>query len=407
MSRRETEYGALGRQAIFISFALLSMALFLVGASHPAQSQTYKVIYSFTGQGSDGSSPYGGPVLDSKGNLFGTTYTGGIYGSGSVYRLSPSGSSWTYSSLYSFKAGTDGVGPGFGSLAIGPGDVLFGTTEGGGYFGTDFEIYPSPGREIQIHQFGKGMDGAQPIGGVVLDAAGNFYGTTSLGGAYGNGTVYEEKRSGHTWNESVIYSFTGGNDGTNPPSTVTVDALGNLYGTTSLGGADGYGVVYKLSPHGSSWEQSVLYTFQGLNDGQFPVGGVILDRAGNLYGTTFNGGVNGGGTVYELSPSASGWTFNTLYSFTGVYGGPYNKLTLANGNLYGFTEAGGANGLGSVFQLTPSGGGWTFSDLYDFTGGDDGAEPYGSVAVDSEGNIFGTTNEDGSFNQGVVFEITP
>jgi uncharacterized repeat protein (TIGR03803 family) len=189
---------------------------------------------------------------------------------------------------------------------------------------------------------------------------------------------------------------------------VTVDDHGNLYGTTSLGGANGGGVVYELSPSGSGWKQTVLYTFQGLSDGQNPVGGVVLDPAGNLYGTTFDGGINGGGTVYQLSPSGGGWTFTVLYSFSGGYGGPYNKLTLdAKGNIYGFTNGDGANGLGSVFKLTPANGGWTFTGLYDFVGGTEGASPYGSVAVDSDGNVFGTAAVGGSQNQGVVFEITP
>ena len=261
--------------------------------------------------------------------------------------------------------------------------------------------------KFRFTRFGIGKDGAQPIGGVVLDSAGNLYGTTSLGGAYGNGTVYIEKLSGDTWTEKTIYSFMGGNDGENPPATVTLDGHGNIYGTTSLGGANGDGVVYKLSRTGSGWKQTVLYTFQGLWDGQNPVGGVVVDQAGNLYGTTFDGGDNGGGTVYELSPSDEGWSFTTLYSFTGGYGGPYNKLTLVNGNLYGFTEAEGANGFGSVFELTPANGGWTFTDLHDFAGGSDGAQPYGSLAVDIDGYIFGTTNEGGSDNQGLVFEIIP
>jgi uncharacterized repeat protein (TIGR03803 family) len=396
-----------GCRATVIPFILLSLFVFLAIVSQPAQSQTYKIIHNFTNKGSDGATPFGGPVLDHEGNLYGTTYTGGIYGSGSIYRLSPSFFSWKYTSLYSFKAGTDGVGPAFGTLALSPDGNLFGTTEGGGYFGTDFEISASQGGEVQIHRFGIGKDGAQPIGGVVLDSAGNLYGTTSLGGAYGNGTVYIEKLSGDTWTEKTIYSFMGGNDGENPPATVTLDGHGNIYGTTSLGGANGDGVVYKLSRTGSGWKQTVLYTFQGLWDGQNPVGGVVVDQAGNLYGTTFDGGDNGGGTVYELSPSDEGWSFTTLYSFTGGYGGPYNKLTLVNGNLYGFTEAEGANGFGSVFELTPANGGWTFTDLHDFAGGSDGAQPYGSLAVDIDGYIFGTTNEGGSDNQGLVFEIIP
>jgi uncharacterized repeat protein (TIGR03803 family) len=407
MPQPETVCHVLARYVTVVASALIGILLFLATVSQPAQSQTYRVIYNFTGKGSDGASPYGGPTLDQSGNLYGTTYAGGTYGSGNVYRLSPTGSSWTYTTLYSFKAGADGVGPAFGSLVIGADRLLFGTTEGGGYFGTDFAICACPGREVQIHSFGMGTDGAQPIGGVVLDSAGNFYGTTSLGGAYGNGTVFEEKRSGRSWSEISLYSFTGGNDGTNPPAGVTLDAHGNLYGTTSLGGANGVGVVYELSPSGSGWAQTVLYTFQGLTDGQNPVGGVVLDDAGNLYGTTFDGGINGGGTVYELSPSGKGWTFTVLYSFTGGYGGPYNKLTIAKGNIYGSTEADGANGFGSVFKLTPANGGWTFTDLHDFAGGSDGAALYGSVAVDSAGDVFGTTNEGGSDNQGLVFEITP
>jgi uncharacterized repeat protein (TIGR03803 family) len=397
-------------RATVVSFTLVTLMvvfLSLAVVSQPAQSQTYKIIHNFTNKGNDGATPYGGPILDAKGNLYGTTYLGGSTGNGSVYRLSPSGSSWKYTSLYSFKFLPDGSGPAFGSLAMSPDGSLFGTTEGGGYFGTDFEICSCKGREVEIHQFGQGTDGAQPIGGVVLDSAGNLYGTTSLGGTYGNGTVFVETRSGNTWTESVIYNFTGGKDGTNPPAGVTLDADGNLYGTTSFGGARGVGVVYKLSHHGSGWKQTVLHTFRGQRDGQYPVGGVVLDQAGNVYGTTFDGGVNGGGTVYELSPSGKGWTFTTLYSFTGTYGGPYNKLTLANGNIYGFTEAEGANGLGSIFKLAPAKGGWTFTDLYDFVGGSEGAQPYGSVAVDSDGNVFGTANIGGSENQGVVFEITP
>jgi uncharacterized repeat protein (TIGR03803 family) len=406
MLQREAGCRALARRVTVVPFTLIALFLFLATVSQPARSQTYKVIYNFTGIGNDGATPYAGPVL-LNGNLYGTTYLGGSYGNGSVYRLSPSGSSWKYNSLYSFKNLPDGAGPGFGSLAIGHDGALFGTTEGGGYFGTDFEICACKGREVQIHQFGRGTDGAQPIGGVVLDSAGNFYGTTSLGGTYNNGTVFEEKKSGDKWIESVIYNFTGGNDGINPPAGVTLDAHGNLYGTTSLGGAHGGGVVYKLSAHGSGWKQTVLHTFRGASDGQNPVGGVVLDKAGNLYGTTFDGGVNGGGTVYKLSPSGTGWRFTTLYSLTGGYGGPYNKLTLAHGNIYGFTEAEGKNGLGSVFKLAPGKGGWTFTDLYDFVGGSEGAQPYGSVAVDKDGNVFGTTNTGGSQNQGLVFEITP
>jgi uncharacterized repeat protein (TIGR03803 family) len=189
---------------------------------------------------------------------------------------------------------------------------------------------------------------------------------------------------------------------------VTLDAEGNIYGTTSFGGYYGVGAIYKLSPSGSRWTETVLYSFRNQNDGQNPLGGVILDQSGNLYGATFDGGANGGGTVYELSPSAGTWTLTVLYSFTGGYGGPYNKLTFdADGNLYGATNGEGANGYGMVFKLAPGNGDWKFADLYDFADGSDGGDPYGSLAIDTHGNIFGTTNLGGTDNQGVVFEITP
>ena len=402
-------------RSILVAFIVMFISLAML--SEPAQCQHYKVIYNFTGQGSDGESPYGGPMLDAAGNLYGTTYAGGSLGSGSVYRLSPHGSSWTYTSLYSFRAGLDGVGPGFGTLAFGPGHILYGTTEGGGAFGTAFALGKVPQgcsgsncqwHETVVHTFGNGTDGGEPIGGVVFDANGNFYGTTLLGGDYANGTVYEVSGSGQNRTENVLYSFGGSTtDAINPVAALTLDSAGNLYGTAPSGGAYGYGAVFKLSHSGSGWTETVLYSFQGLNDGQNPVGGLVLDKAGNLYGGTFFGGANGGGTLYELSPSATNWNLTTLYSFSG-FGGPYNKLAFdTNGNLYGITNSDGPDSLGSVFKLTPGSSGWTFSDLYDFVGGNSGRTPYGGLAVDSEGNIFGTADEGGTNNGGVIFEITP
>jgi uncharacterized repeat protein (TIGR03803 family) len=407
----------LARRAIGILFAFVAAFLLLASVSQPAQSQTYKVIHNFTNISSDGATPYGGLLLDRFGDLYGSTWLGGIYGSGSVYRLSPHGFSWRYTSLYSFKGVTDGAGPGFGALAISDECALFGTTEGGGYLGTSFEVRPQEGcshkshglwRETVLHRFGHGEDGNEPIGSVVFDKTGNFYGTTLLGGAFANGTVFEAKRSGKSWTEKVIYSFGGtSSDAINPVAALTTDANGNLYGTAPAGGASGVGAVFKLSRSGSGWTETVLYSFQGLSDGQNPVGGLVLDEAGNLYGGTFDGGVNGGGTVYELSPSGGGWNFTVLYGFTGGYGGPYNKLTLdRKGNIYSFTNGEGAYGLGSVFKLTPGNGSWTYTDLYDFPGGSNGGLPYGSLAVDDDGNVFGTAVVGGSKNQGVVFEIT-
>jgi uncharacterized repeat protein (TIGR03803 family) len=383
----------------------MSAFLFLASLCQTSESQTYKVIHNFTRIGDDGASPYGGLLLGPSGSLSGTTYAGGKFGAGNVYKLSPVGSFWKYRSLYSFSGGLDGDAPAFGTLAYYH-DALYGTTEGGGYSGVAFKVAPSgtSWQENVVHSFGHGTDGNEPIGGVVFDKNGNLYGTTLLGGVSGNGTVYEVTNSGV---ERVIYSFTGGSDAVSPASAVTLDAEGNVFGTTSFGGANGVGAIYELSHSSSGWTEKVLYSFQGLNDGQNPLGGVILDKAGNIYGGTFDGGANGGGTVYELSPSGAGWTLSVLYSFVGGYGGPYNKLTFdSQGNLYGATNGEGANGFGLVFKLTPNNGGWTFADLYDFLGGSDGGYPYGSLAVDDKGNIFGTADIGGSTNQGVVFEIT-
>ena len=180
--QRQADRFALARRASGFLFALIAVFLFLASLSQPAESQTYKVIHNFTNKGSDGATPYGGPTFDSSGNLYGTTNLGGKYANGSIYKLSPNGSSWKYTSLYSLRGGSDGAGPAFGSLAI-HNKALFGTTEGGGYFGTAFKVRPhgKGWRENVVHSFGQGTDGAEPVGGVVFDKTGNFYGTTPWG----------------------------------------------------------------------------------------------------------------------------------------------------------------------------------------------------------------------------------
>jgi uncharacterized repeat protein (TIGR03803 family) len=404
MQRQAERFGPARRTTGF-SFIFVAALVLLASLSQPAPAQTYTVIHNFTGKGADGASPYGGPILDQAGNLLGTTYLGGTFGSGTVYKLSRSGSSWAAATLHNFAGYQDGAGPAFGSLAMYH-SAVFGTTEGGVPFGTVFRVSlcKSGCQETIVHRFFMGKDGAQPIGGVVVDAAGNLYGTTSEFGANGFGTAFQIAPNGV---ETVIYTFVGGTDVANPAAGVTLDAAGNLYGTCSFCGAFGTGAVYKLSPSASGWTETILYNFLGEDDGAYPVGGLVFDKAGNLYGGTFASGANGGGTVYQLSPSGGSWNFTTLYSFRGSFGGPYNKLTFdASGSLYGIANADGANGLGSVFKLTPSNGAWTFTDLHDFAGGSDGSLPYGSVAVDAHGNVFGTAAVGGSDNQGLVFEIT-
>ena len=196
-------------------------------------------------------------------------------------------------------------------------------------------------------------------------------------------------------------------DGANPSNGLILDSTGNLYSTTALGGSGAHGTVFELMSSGSGWTENILYNFTGGNDGSDLFAGLIFDGSGNLYGATSGAGTGGGGTVFELTPSTGSWTLNTFYSFTGGSRcGPLGSLFIQAGSLYGITNCGGANHLGSVFKLTPSGGGWTYTSLHDFTGGTDGKIPFGNVVFDADGNIYGTASAGGSHGVGVVWEIT-
>lgn len=272
-----------------------------------------------------------------------------------------------------------------------------------------------------------GNDGKYPYGGVTLDAKGNLYGTTVSGGSGGIcsgdgcGTIFKLTRSGKSWEESVLYNFTGGNDGSGPGGGVVFDKQGNLYGTTPDGGkanacgGNGCGVVYQLMPtKGGKWRQRVIHSFTGGNDGSTgSLGLLLLDQAGDLYGVAEEGGAHGAGTAFELSPSSGGkWTMSTLHGFKGMphAGSPYGGLISdAAGNLYGTTYYGGANGLGSVFKLAPdSKGKWSESVLYSFKTGTDGNSPTSTLVFDAQGNLYGTTSAGGDTNgDGTVFKLTP
>lgn len=268
----------------------------------------------------------------------------------------------------------------------------------------------------QVYTFpGSGNLGNQP--GLVdpaFDAAGNIYGTTIFGGTYYSGNVFELTRSNGVWTATSIHNFHG-EDGYEPQSGVIFDTQGNIYGTAWIGGPHNNGTVYRLVNTGSGWTEQTLYDFPNAADGSGPAAALVMDAAGNLYGATFVGGVNGGGTVFELSPAGGGWNFRVLYSFTGqgYNPGPLVALTLdASGNLYGTTFLGGAFGLGSVFKLTHNNDGtWTMTDLHDFTGGSDGKNPASEVSMDANGNLFGTASagasNDHCIDCGTVWEITP
>lgn len=326
-----------------------------------------KIIHSFNG--SDGCEPLAGLILDATGNLYGTTSTCGAYGGGTVFQLSPNGSGgWTRKTLHTFGNGMDGSGPQAGMTFDDAGN-LYGTTWGGGLygFGTVFELSPSSNggwtRKI-LHNFNDdGVDGKSPVAAVVFDAMGNLYGTTLEGGTYNDGTVFElSRRKSGGWKEEVLYSFsgiTGDGDGRLPWGGLTLDANGNLYGTTAAGGKYySNGTVFELSLEGGSWVETVVHSFGNGTDGANPRSGLIFDAAGNLYGTTYNGGTDNHGTVFELSQLNDGtWMEGVLYSFNsnGVGGSlPHAGVTFdGKGNLYGTTFVGGTYGYGTVFKFTP------------------------------------------------------
>lgn len=275
-------------------------------------------------------------------------------------------------------------------------------------------------KENVLYGFTGGADGGFPQAGLIFDAAGNLYGTTETGGGSDNGTVFElSPAQGGGWTESVLYSFAGGSDGSNPVGGVIFDAAGNLYGTTTGGGANGIGTVFELSPvAGGGWTEAVLHSFNG-NDGVAPSAGLVFDAAGNLYGTTASGGKPLFlGVVFELSPGAHGKWKEKILLELGKHpdgGGPRASLIFDSaGNLYG-TASGGYEVAGSVFMLTPrSNGTWKETILHGFTGKSDGGSPLGPVVLDSQGNVYGTTNEGGyitgtypcAFGCGTVFELS-
>jgi uncharacterized repeat protein (TIGR03803 family) len=392
-------------------FVLLTLFLILAA---PMYSQTYTVLQNFSG--ANGNGP-GSPILDPSGNVYGSTPSGGpgeFGGFGNVYKLARAGEGWILDNLYNFKGENDGSAP-LGALTFGPSRVLFGTATayGANLHGTVFQLQPPPTfcRAVScpwnitvLYAFRGGtIDGAVPNGNVAFDAAGNMYGTTNYGGQNNYGTIWELTRSGGTWTETVLYSFDG-THGSYPLSGVALDSAGNLYGTTSAGGANGYGEVYELTHSGSNWSIQVLHSLQNGSDGRSPIGGVVLDNAGNVYASAQHGGQNSGGTVFELSPANGAWNFSLLYSLSGL-AGPSSSLTLdSSGSLYGTTYQDGNNQVGNVFELSPSNGSWTYADLHDFSGSD-GKLPLGSVVLDASGDIFGTASEGGSGFDGVVFEI--
>jgi uncharacterized repeat protein (TIGR03803 family) len=407
------------KRTLIIVAALLGFSLSVV-----AEAQTYTVLHNFNGV-ADGANPVAGLTIDRTGNLYGTASAGGNWGYGTVYRLAPSGSNWNFSVLYTFLGlgyqGTDAGAP-YSRVTIGPDGALYGTTHAGATgdqcrelhgCGAVYRLQPVLGgtsatwKETVIYAFGY-YDGDHPnYGDVVFDQAGNLYGATFTGGAYLQGAVYKLAPFNGGWKQSVIHSFSGV-DGNTPFNGPTLDRAGNLYGTTSAGGASGLGTVYQLTPSGSTWTANILHNFQGATDGATPSSGIVLDAGNNLYGATEVAGSGADGTAFELSsPTVGVWNLNTLVDFVGAPPAPpYRTLAMdSNGNLYGTSAQDGAHQAGVVFKLTNAAGSWNYSVLHTFTGGLDGGLPFGSLLIDSSGNVYGTASTGGVYGNGVVFQI--
>lgn len=402
-----------------LACATVVVCALMMVAGGTSQAQTFTVLHAFS-YGPDGNQPYAGLLQDARGNLYGTTTDGGFSGPGSVYRLTQVQAGWVSSVMTEFNQNDENGYHPVSRLTLGPDGAFYGTTEEGGNpscsfgCGTVFRLDPSTGfSRTVIYRF-SGSDGYWPISELTFDGTGDIFGTTSAGGADNGGTVFELIRNSNQWTHSVVYNF-GNFGGEEPVGGLIFDSAGNLYGTTYEGGGlCSCGVVFELSPSDGRWMYRVLHSFDTHMDGAWPVSSLTIDGAGNLYGTTTAGGPGlSAGTVFELSPSGNNWIFSTVHAFAPGYGeppffGPAGPVLLdATGALYGTACDDGAYGQGSVFELTPTNGGWVFTTLHDFSALEDGEYPIGNLLRDANGNIFGTTWSGGEYGVGTVWELTP
>lgn len=394
-------FDAAGRCVLLCALALCGFAS--LGTAH---AKGVQIVYAFKGR-RDGGYPQGGLIRDEEGNLYGTGNAYGRGNNGVVFKLTPDGNETV---LYAFTGGEDGGGP-TDSLLMDKVGNLYGTTSDGGHYGEGnvFKLSPD-GTETSLHSFGGEGDGFYPYGGLIADKRGNLFGTTMSGGAngiYGFGTVFKVAPNGK---ETVLYSFKGGSDGSDPFATLIADAAGNFYGTTSGGDCcNDYGTVFKLSPDGT---ETVLYAFTGGTDGRYPQAGLMADGEGNLYGTTEEGGSIGcggyrWGTVFKLTPAGSE---SVLYDFKGCHDGGSPGASLVEdlaGNFYGTTVEGGSSsncdgfGCGTVFKIAPDG---TEKILYSFKGGSDGSYPFAGV-IARRGELFGAATGDLANGTGAIFKV--
>jgi len=402
--------------------ALAALALL---ATTFASAAGYRKIYSFTG-GLDGRDPATQLTFDpSTGNAYGTTAAGGEFDFGAIFQLTPTPDGWVQTVIYSFAGGNDGLDP-HGGVTIGADGSLYGTAVAGGNAGicawdgcgVVYRLTPVNGTWslATIHNFKGGNDGWGPGGRVVFDGAGNLFGTTPDGGRFSAGTVYVLHPNGQGgWTKRTIHNFTGGKDGaTGSLGDLLFDSAGNLYGTAEQGGANGFGTVFRMSPTPSGgWTFATLYAFKGMPDGASPYGGLVWGSNGKLYGTTYYGGAAGIGSVFELSLGPNGkWEERALYSFLGDTDGslPTSTLTFdSKGSLYGTTSAGGRPSCdcGTIFKLVLAEDGWKEKIVHYFGKNFDGYAPTYGLTWDGSGNLFGATPAGGNTRTGMIFRFTP
>jgi hypothetical protein len=428
MARSEQNTNEIGRIGLWTTVVALAVSVCLIVAATDMQAQTFTVLHTLNG-GSDGSGAISGLVADRAGNLYGVAYAGGIpgcpfgEGCGTVFKLTHGGSGWIFSVIYSFTGAADGWWP--QNIAFAADGSIFGTTIFGGDTnectsyggcGTVFRLQPPPNfcaafscpwRKTTLYEFTDGDDGRYP-NGPAFDAAGNVYGTTNEAAENGAGNIWELSPSGSGWTFNVLYAFEYYSGG-NPIYGVSVDGAGNLWGsggTGNIGCGDPYqpvycGQIWELARTGSSWNFQIAYNLTASTGGA-PGGAFTFDQAGKMYGTVTVSGPQGNGGVFQYIPSSS--QFNLLYAAPGNVNadyGPQGPVVLDQaGNIYAADPYNGQYFYGYAFEVSPSGGYWTYTDLHNFTGGSDGAGPYGALVVDAQGNVYGANAA------GVIFKIT-
>ena len=404
-------------------------------ATGAARAQTLKTIWSFPGSNGDGQEPLSPPVFDGSGNIYGTTAIGGASQFGTVFKLTPpnGGGPWTESLLYSF-AGADGQQP--NDIVFGKGGALYGTTELGGLgscyqgCGTAFQL--TPGNDgwtyAMLYDFMSPGDGESP-GNLQLGKNGALYGTTVTGGPpsthcsqVGCGTFFQLSQQGGSWAKTVLHDFPASTtDGRGPNADIVVDSKGNVYGTTYSGGSLFYGTVFEFSPpakKGGAWTETILHNFSGSKDGGYPIGGLTLGAGGVIYGTgSYSGVPNQSGTAFRLTPPAKkggAWAYTVVRTFNGDKNGATPATTMAldpNGNLYGTAWNGGSTrcylGCGLVFKLQPVSGKavWKETVLHDWPNSQQ--DPNATIVMFHDELLYGTTLFLGANNVGSVFTLTP